>query len=104
MIVELHEYHIGAQSGDATVLVYGENNCSFESIVFDGTVNFEFSVDKYETGDGYTTPIEDWIDIEITDIEFFDTENRRIKPKYEIKEAIEYILIEEIKEKENGND
>jgi hypothetical protein len=41
------------------------------------------------------------MDVEITDIEFFDTENRRIKPKYEIKEAIEYNLIEEIKDKEN---
>lgn len=101
MKVELHDYNIGAQSGDATVLVYSEDNCSFESIVFDGTVNFEFSVDKYETGDGYFTPIENWIDVEITDMEFFDTENRRIKPKYEIKEAIEYNLIEEIKDKEN---
>jgi len=101
MKVELHDYNIGAQSGDATVLVYSEDNCSFESIVFDGTVNFEFTVDKCQTGDGYTTPIEDWMDIEITDMEFFDTENRRIKPKYEIKEAIEYNLIEKIKEKEN---
>ena len=101
MKVELHDYNIGSGSGDATVLVYSEDNCSFESIVFDGTVNFEFSVDKYETGDGYITPIENWMDVEITDIEFFDTENRRIKPKYEIKEAIEYNLIEEIKDKEN---
>lgn len=101
MQVELIDYNIGAQSGDATVLVYGADNCSFDSIVFDGTVNFEFSVDKYETGDGHITPIEDWIDIEITDIEFFDTENRRIKPKHEIKEAIEYNLIEKIKEYEN---
>lgn len=101
MKVELHDYNIGAQLGDATVLVYGADNCSFESIVFDGTVNFEFTVDEYETGDGYLTPIENWIDVEITDIEFFDNENRRIKPKYEIKEAIEYNLIEEIKDKEN---
>ena len=99
MKVELHDYNIGPQSGDATVLVYDD----FEEVVFDGTVNFEFSVDKYETGDGYLTPIEDWIDVEITDIEFFDNENRRIKPKYEIKEAIEYNLIEQIKDKENDN-
>ena len=97
MKVELHDYNIGAQSGDATVVVFGADNCSFDSVVFDGTVNFEFSVDKYETGDGYTTPI----DVEITDMEFFDTENRRIKPKYEIKEAIEYNLIEKITDKEN---
>lgn len=84
MIVELHEYHIGTQSGDATVLVYGENNCSFESIFFDGTVNFEFSLDN----------------LKITDIEFFDTENRRIKPKHDIREAIECNLIELIKENE----
>ena len=100
MKVELHDYNIGAQSGDATVLVYGDTT-NFNDIIFDGTVNFEFTVDKYETGDGYITPIENWMDVEITDIEFFDTENRRIKPKYEIKEAIEYNLIEEIKDKEN---
>ena len=101
MKVELIDYNIGTQSGDATVLVYADDNCSFESIVFDGTVNFEFSVEKYETGDGYLTPIENWMDVEITDMEFFDTENRRVKPKYEIKEAIEYNLIIEIKDKQN---
>ena len=102
MIVELIDYNIGTQSGDATVLVYGEDNCSFESIVFDGTVNFEFSVKKIKTG-------REWINLfdviktyKITDIEFFDTENRRIKPKYEIKEAIEYCLIEKIKENETN--
>lgn len=99
MKVELHDYNIGTQSGDATVLVY-EDPTDLNSVVFDGTVNFEFTVDKYQTGDGYLTPIEDWIDIEITDIEFFDTENRRIKPKHEIKEAIEYNLIEKIKDNE----
>lgn len=101
MRVDLLDYNIGAQSGDATVLVY-DDPTDLNSIVFDGTVNFEFSVDKYETGDGYTTPIEDWIDIEITDMEFFDIENRRIKPKYEIKEAIEYNLIEKIKDNETN--
>ena len=100
MQVERHDYNISTQSGDAIVLVY-DDPTDLNSVVFDGAVNFEFSVDKYETGDGYTTPIEDWIDIEITDMEFFDVENRRIKPKYEIKEAIEYNLIEQIKEKEN---
>ena len=100
MKVELHDYSIGSQSGDATILVFGADDCSFESIIFDGTVNFEFKVDKYETGDGYLTPIENWMDVEITDIEYFDTENRRIKPKYEIQEAIEYNLIEKIKDNE----
>lgn len=99
MQVELHDYNIGTQSGDATVLVY-DDPTDLNSVVFDGTVNFEFSVDKYETGDGYLTPIENWMDVEITDIEYFDTENRRIKTKYEIREAIEYNLIEKIKENE----
>lgn len=99
MQVELHDYSIGSQSGDATVLVY-DDPTDLNSVVFDGTVNFEFSVDKYETGDGYLTPIENWMDVEITDIEYFDTENRRIKTKYEIREAIEYNLIEKIKENE----
>lgn len=101
MKVELHDYSIGSQSGDATILVFGEEDCSFESIIFDGTVNFEFKVDKYQTGDGYLTPIENWMDVEITDVEYFDTENRRIKPKYDIQEAIEYNLMELIKDKEN---
>ena len=101
MQVELHDYNIGTQSGDATVLVY-DDPTDLNSVIFDGTVNFEFTVDKYETGDGYLTPIENWIDVEITDSEFFDIENRRIKPKYEIKEAIEYCLIEKIKENENA--
>ena len=100
MKVELHDYNIGTQSGDATILVFGADDCSFESIIFDGTVNFEFKVDKYQTGDGYLTPIENWMDVEITDIEYFDTENRRIKPKHEIQEAIEYNLIEKIKDNE----
>ena len=99
MKVELHDYNIGTQSGDATVLVY-DVPTDLNSVVFDGTVNFEFSVDKYETGDGYLTPIENWMDVEITDIEYFDIENRRIKPKYEIREAIEYNLIEKIKDNE----
>lgn len=101
MKVELHDYSIGSQSGDATILVFGADDCSFESIIFDGTVNFEFKVDKYQTGDGYLTPIENWMDVEITDIEYFDTENRRVKPKHDIQEAIEYYLIEKIKEEEN---
>lgn len=100
MKVELHDYNIGTQSGDATVLVY-DDPTDLNSVIFDGNVNFEFSVDKYETGDGYLTPIENWMDVEITDIEYFDTENRRIKPKYEIREAIEYNLIEKIKDNEN---
>lgn len=100
MKVELHDYNIGAQSGDAIVLVY-DAPTDLNSVVFDGTVNFEFSVDKYETGDGYLTPIEDWMDVEITDIEYFDIENRRIKPKYEIREAIEYNLIDKIKDNDN---
>ena len=101
MKVELHDYSIGSQSGDATILVFGADDCSFESIIFDGTVNFEFKVDKYQTGDGYLTPIENWMDVEITDIEYFDTENRRIKPKHDIQISIEYNLIELIKDKEN---
>ena len=80
MKVELLDYNIGTQSGDALVLVYDE----FVEVIFDGTVNFEFSLDN----------------LKITDIEFFDTENRRIKPKHEIKEAIEYCLIEKIKDNE----
>ena len=100
MKVEIHDYNIGTQSGDATVLVY-DDPTDLNSVVFDGTVNFEFSVDKYETGDGYLTPIENWMDIEITDVEYFDNENRRVKPKYEIQEAIEYNLIELIKDNEN---
>lgn len=100
MKVELHDYNIGTQSGDATILVFGADNCSFESIIFDGTVNFEFKVDKYQTGDGYLTPIENWMDVEITDIEYFDTENRRVKPKHDIQEAIEYNLIDKIKDNE----
>ena len=100
MQVELHDYNIGTQSGDATVLVY-DDLTDLNSVVFDGTVNFEFTVDKYETGDGYLTPIENWVDVEITDIEFFDIENRRVKPKHEIKEAIEYCLIEKIKDSQN---
>ena len=101
MKVELHDYNIGSHSGDATILVFGADDCSFESIIFDGTVNFEFKVDKYQTGDGYLTPVENWMDVEITDIEFFDTENRRIKPKYDIQTSIEYNLMELIKDKEN---
>ena len=101
MKVEIHDYTICTQSGDATILVFGADDCSFESIIFDGTVNFEFTVDKYQTGDGYLTPIENWMDVEITDIEYFDTENRRIKPKHDIQEAIEYNLIEKIKDNEN---
>ena len=100
MKVELHDYNLGTQSGDALVLVYGDTT-NFDDIIFDGTVNFEFSVDKYQTGDGYLTPIENWMDVEITDVEYFDIENRRIKPKYEIREAIEYNLIEKIKDNEN---
>ena len=100
MKVELHDYNIGAQSGDATVLVY-DDPTDLNSVVFDGTVNFEFSVDKYETGDGYLTPIENWMDVEITDIEYFDIENRRINPKHEIQISIEYNLIELIKDNEN---
>ena len=101
MKVEIHDYNIGTQSGDALVLVYGADDCSFDSIIFDGTVNFEFKVDKYQTGDGYLTPIENWMDVEITDIEYFDTENRRVKPKHYVQEAIEYELIEMIKDKDN---
>ena len=101
MKVELHDYSIGSQSGDATILVFGADDCSFESIIFDGTVNFEFKVDKYQTGDGYLTPIENWMDVEITDIEYFDTENRRIKPNHDIQISIEHNLIELIKDKEN---
>lgn len=101
MKVEIHDYNIGTQSGDATILVFGADDCSFESIIFDGTVNFEFKVDKYQTGDGYLTPIENWMDIEITDVEYFDTENRRVKPKHDIQEAIEYNLIELIKDNDN---
>ena len=100
MKVEIVDYNIGTQSGDALILVYGSDDCSFESIIFDGTVNFEFKVDKYQTGDGYLTPIENWMDVEITDVEYFDTENRRIKLKHDIQEAIEYYLIELIKDKE----
>jgi hypothetical protein len=100
MKVEIHDYNIGTQSGDALVLVYGDTT-NFDDIIFDGTVNFEFKVDKYQTGDGYITPIENWMDIEITDVEYFDNENRRIKPKYDIQEAIEYNLIELIKDKDN---
>lgn len=101
MKVEIHDYNIGTQSGDATILVFGADDCSFESIIFDGTVNFEFKVDKYQTGDGYLTPIENWMDVEITDIEYFDTENRRVKPKCDIQISIEYNLIELIKDNEN---
>ena len=101
MKVELHDYNIGTQSGDATILVFGADDCSFESIIFDGTVNFEFKVDKYQTGDGYLTPIENWMDVEITDIEYFDTENRRVKPNNDIQTSIEHNLIELIKDKEN---
>ena len=101
MKVELHDYSIGSQSGDATILVFGADDCSFESIIFDGTVNFEFKVDKYQTGDGYLTPIENWMDVEITDIEYFDIENRRIKPNHDIQTSIEYNLIELIKDNDN---
>ncbi len=101
MKVELHDYSIGSQSGDATILVFGADDCSFESIIFDGTVNFEFTVDKYQTGDGYLTPIENWMDVEITDVEYFDNENRRIKPNHDIQTSIEYNLMELIKDKEN---
>ena len=100
MKVELHDYSINSQSGDATILVFGADDCSFESIIFDGTVNFEFTIDKYQTGDGYLTPIENWMDVEITDIEYFDTENRHVKPKYDIQTSIEYNLIELIKDNE----
>ena len=100
MQVELHDYNIGTQSGDATVLVYNDPT-DLNSVIFDGNVNFEFSVDKYETGDGYLTPIENWMDVEITDIEYFDTENRRIKPNHDIQTSIEHNLIELIKDKEN---
>lgn len=100
MKIEIHDYNIGTQLGDALILVYGSDDCSFESIIFDGTVNFEFKVDKYQTGDGYLTPKENWMDVEITDVEYFDDENRRIKPKHYIQEAIEYYLIELIKDKE----
>lgn len=101
MKVEIHDYNIGTQSGDATILVFGADDCSFESIIFDGTVNFEFKVDKYQTGDGYLTPIENWMDVEITDVEYFDTENRRVKPNNDIQISIEYNLMELIKDKEN---
>ena len=102
MQVELHDYNIGTQSGDATVLVY-DDPTDLNSVVFDGTVNFEFTIDKYQTGDGYLTPKENWMDVEITDVEYFDTENRRVKPKHYIQEAIEYELIELIKDKDNEN-
>lgn len=98
MIVELHDYHIGTGSGDATVLVLQDDN-----VVFDGTVNFEFTVDKYETGDGYLTPIEWWTDVEVTDMEFFDLDNHRVEVAYEVKQNIEYELIEKIKDKEYEN-
>ena len=100
MKVELIDYTICTQSGDAVVLVYGDTT-NFDDVLFDGTVNFEFKVDKYQTGDGYLTPIENWMDVEITDIEYFDTENRRIKPKHDIQISIEHNLIELIKDKEN---
>ena len=100
MKVEIHDYNIGTQSGDATVLVYNDPT-DLNSVIFDGTVNFEFTVDKYQTGDGYLTPIENWMDVEITDIEYFDTENRRVKPNHDIQTSIEYNLIELIKDKEN---
>ena len=101
MKVELVDYTICTQSGDAVVLVYGDTTNLDDDVLFDGTVNFEFKVDKYETGDGYLTPIENWKDVEITDIEYFDTENRRVKPKHYVQEAIEYELIEFIKDNEN---
>ena len=100
MKTEIVDYSFGSQIGDATILVYGADDCSFESIIFDGTVNFEFKVDKYQTGDGYLTPIENWIDVEITDVEYFDTENRRIKPNHDIQTSIEYHLKELIKDRE----
>lgn len=100
MKVEIHDYTICTQSGDALVLVYGDTT-NFDDIIFDGTVNFEFTVDKYQTGDGYLTPIENWMDVEITDVEYFDNENRRIKPNHDIQTSIEYNLIELIKDKEN---
>ena len=102
MKVELHDYNIGTQSGYATILVFGADDCSFESIIFDGTVNFEFTVDKYQTGDGYLTPIENWMDVEITDVEYFDNENRRVKPNNDIQISIEYNLIEKIKDNETN--
>ena len=101
MQVEIHDYNIGTQSGDATILVFGADDCSFESIIFDGTVNFEFTIDKYQTGDGYLTPIENWMDVEITDVEYFDNENRRIKPNHDIQTSIEHNLMELIKDNEN---
>jgi hypothetical protein len=55
-------------------------------------------VDKYQTGDGYLTPIENWMDVEITDVEYFDNENRRINPKHDIQTSIEYNLMELIKD------
>ena len=97
MKVELHDYNIGTQSGDATVLVYNDPT-DLNSVVFDGTVNFEFKVDKYQTGDGYLTPIENWMDVEITDVEYFDNENRRVKPNHDIQTSIEYNLMELIKD------
>lgn len=101
MKTEIFDYSFGTQIGDATILVFGADDCSFESIIFDGTVNFEFKVDKYQTGDGYLTPIENWMDVEITDVEYFDTENRRVKPNNDIQISIEYNLMELIKDKEN---
>ena len=100
MKVEIHDYNIGTQSGDALVLVYWDTT-NFDDIIFDGTVNFEFTIDKYQTGDGYLTPIENWMDIEITDVEYFDNENRRVKPNHDIQISIENNLIELIKDNDN---
>jgi hypothetical protein len=61
-------------------------------------VNFEFTTEQYETGDGCLTPIEDWLDVEITHTEYFTLEMQRFKPKREIQDYVESALIEKIKE------
>jgi hypothetical protein len=95
MKAEIIDYHQNSTVGSATINIFNE----FLENVMDLTVEFEFSINKYQTGDGITTPIEDWADVEITDIEYFNEDLHRFTPKKNITECIEECLINEIKDR-----
>jgi hypothetical protein len=95
MIINIETYEQGATTGSATIQVLDK----YDEFIMDLTVNFEFTTEEYETGDGYITPIEDWLDVEITQTEYFNAEMQRFKPKREIQDYVESALINEIKDR-----
>jgi hypothetical protein len=95
MIINIENYEQGATTGSATIQVLDK----YDEFIMDLTVNFEFTTEEYETGDGYLTPIEDWLDVEITQTEYFNTDMQRFTPKREIQDHVESALINEIKDR-----